>query len=140
MIDLTTPIIPYVGTGIFKLNASYDEVKSLLAEQNISYTEEILEATDVDPPWTVLVICKEGSNPQHSAIELCFAKNRLFKICLCEDFEGTLPNGICLLIGANLSKSFFEPIAELANLCRVQKRMVEFSAAVRVKACLSART
>ena len=30
MIDLTTPIIPYVGTGIFKLDASYDEVKALL--------------------------------------------------------------------------------------------------------------
>ena len=53
-----------------------------------------MEATDVDPPWTVIVICKEGSNPQHSAVELCFAKNRLFKICLCEDFEGSLPNGI----------------------------------------------
>ena len=94
MIDFTTPIIPYVGTGIFKLNASYDEVKALLQENNISYKEEIWEATDVDPPWTVLVICKEGSNPQYSAVELFFAKNQLFKICLCEDFEGSLPNGI----------------------------------------------
>ena len=25
---------------------------------------------------------------------LYFAKNQLFKICLCEDFEGKLPNGI----------------------------------------------
>ena len=94
MIDLTTPIIPYVGTGIFKLDSSYEEVKVLLQENNISYEEEIWEKTDVDPPWTVLVICKEGSNPKYSAIELFFAKNRLFKICLCEDFEGTLPNGI----------------------------------------------
>ena len=94
MIDLTTPIIPYEGTGIFKLDSSYDEVKSLLAEHNISYKEEIWEATDADPPWTVIVICKEGSNPQHSAVELCFVKNQLFKICLCEDFEGSLPNGI----------------------------------------------
>ena len=94
MIDLTTPIIPYVGTGIFKLDSSYDEVKSLLQEQKISYEEEIWKKTGEFFPWNVLIICKEGSNPQHSAVELCFAKNRLFKICLCEDFEGSLPNGI----------------------------------------------
>ena len=61
MIDLTTPIIPYEGTGIFKLDSSYDEIKSLLSEHNISYKEEIWEATDVDPPWTVIVICKEDN-------------------------------------------------------------------------------
>ena len=94
MIDLTTPIIPYVGTGIFKLDSSYNEVKVLLHENNISYAEEIWKKTGDYYPWTVLVIYKEGSNPQHSAVELFFAKNRLFKICLCEDFEGTLPNGI----------------------------------------------
>ena len=94
MIDLTTPIIPYEGTGIFKLDDSYDEVKALLQENNISYAEEIWKKTGDYYPWTVLVIYKEGSNPQHSAVELCFAKNRLFKICLCEDFEGSLPNGI----------------------------------------------
>lgn len=94
MIDLTTPIIPYVGTGIFKLDASYDEVKALLQENNISYTEEIWKKTGDFCPWTVLVICKEGSPEEYSAVELFFAKNRLFKICLCEDFEGTLPNGI----------------------------------------------
>ena len=94
MIDLTTPIIPYVGTGIFKLDSSYEEVKAFLQENNISYEEEIWKKTGDFCPWTVLVICKEGSNPKYSAIELFFAKNRLFKICLCEDFEGTLPNGI----------------------------------------------
>lgn len=94
MIDLTTPIIPYVGTGIFKLDSSYDKVKILLQEHNVSYTEEIWKKTGDFCPWTVIVICKEGSNPQYSAVELFFAKNRLFKICLCEDFEGTLPNGI----------------------------------------------
>ena len=43
MIDLTTPIIPYEGTGIFKLDSSYDEVKALLKENNILYEEEIWE-------------------------------------------------------------------------------------------------
>ena len=58
MIDLTTPIIPYVGTGIFKLDSSYDEIKSLLQEQKISYEEEIWKKTGEFFPWTVLVICK----------------------------------------------------------------------------------
>ena len=94
MIDLTTPIIPYEGTGIFKLDASYDAIKALLQEHNISYTEEIWNKTGDFCPWTVLVICKDESPEEYSAVELFFAKKRLFKICLCEDFEGTLPNGI----------------------------------------------
>lgn len=93
MINLTTPIIPYQGTGIFKLDSTYDEVKELLKKYDVPYEEEITTATD-DPSWTTIVITKEGSPKQYSAIELVFAKNRLFKICLCENFEGTLPNGI----------------------------------------------
>ena len=94
MIDLTTPIIPYEGTGIFKLDSSYDEIKYFLSKHNISYEEEIWKKTGDFCPWTVIVICKEGSPKEYSAVELFFAKNRLFKICFCEDFEGTLPNGI----------------------------------------------
>ncbi len=92
MIDLTTPIIPYVGTGIFKLDSSYNEIKSLLAEHNISYKEEIWEATDVDPPWHIIGISRVGE--EYDALSLTFAKNRLFRICLYEDFYGKLPNGI----------------------------------------------
>ena len=92
MIDLTTPIIPYEGTGIFKLDASYDEVKALLQELNISYKEEILEATDIDPPWYIIGISKDGE--KNDVIRITFAKNRLFRICLCEGFDGKLPNGI----------------------------------------------
>ena len=94
MIDFTTPITPYEGTGIFKLDSSYDDVKTLLEENNISYEEEVEAATDIDPPLTTIVICKDGSPKQYSAIELYFAKKRLYKICLCEDFKGSLPNGI----------------------------------------------
>lgn len=92
MIDLTTPIIPYVGTGIFKLDASYDEVKSLLAEQNISYTEEISQPNDIDPPWYIIGISKAGE--KDDVMSITFTKNRLFRICLYEGFEGKLPNGI----------------------------------------------
>lgn len=94
MLDLNTPIIPYKGTGIFQLNANYEEVKHLLKVNNIVYEEEIWNKTDPDHLWNVIVITKKDSNSQHSAIELFFAKDRLFKIGLCEDFEGSLPNGI----------------------------------------------
>lgn len=92
MIDLTTPIIPYVGTGIFKLDSSYNEIKSLLAEHDIPYDEEISQPNDIDPPWYIIGIAKDGS--EFDSIELFFVRNRLFKICLCNDFSGTLPNGI----------------------------------------------
>ena len=92
MIDLTTPIIPYKGTGIFKLDSSYDEVKALLQENNISYTEKISQPNDIDPPWYIIGISKVGE--EYDVISLTFAKNRLFRICLYEGFEGKLPNGI----------------------------------------------
>ena len=94
MVDLTTPIVPYKGTGIFQLYSKYDEVKNLLEVNHIPYEEEIWNKTDPRHLWNVLVIKKHGSTTQYSAIELFFAQNKLFRICLCEDFEGTLPNGI----------------------------------------------
>ena len=92
MIDLTTPIIPYEGTGIFKLDASYDEVKTLLTEQNILYNEGISQPNDIDPPWYIIGIHK--ADKEYDAMSITFAKNRLFRICLYEDFDGKLPNGI----------------------------------------------
>ena len=92
MIDLTTPIIPYEGTGIFKLNSSYDEIKNFLQENNISYKEEISQPNEIDPPWYIIGISKNGS--KDDVISITFAKNRLFRICLYEGFEGKLPNGI----------------------------------------------
>lgn len=88
MIDLTTPIVPYKGTGIFELNASCDEIKAHLENLNAAYDESTLAANDTDPPWTILDI---GGN-----FELFFAKNRLFKIILKGNFTGSLPNGINL--------------------------------------------
>ena len=93
MIDLTTPIIPYEGTGIFKLNSSYNEIINLLKENDISYEIEVSN-NYTGQAWTTIVICKKGRPKEYSAIELVFAKNKLFKICLCEDFDGFLPNGI----------------------------------------------
>ena len=90
MIDLTTPIIPYVGTGLFKLNSSPDEVKALLKEHGMTYDEEINvnRYNPKDPPWIIVEI--------DNVMELFFAKNRLFKIVLKGNFSGNLPNGINL--------------------------------------------
>ena len=92
MIDLTTPIIPYKGTGIFKLDASRDDIKAQLESENISYTEKISQPNDVDPPWYIIGISK--ADEKDEVISITFAKNRLFRICLYEGFEGKLPNGI----------------------------------------------
>ena len=90
MIDLTTPIIPYVGTGIFKLDSSPDEIKTLLKEYCVLYNEEINanRYNPKDPPWIIVEI--------DNVMELFFAKNRLFKIVLKGNFSGNLPNGINL--------------------------------------------
>ena len=90
MIDLTTPIIPYVGTGLFKLNSSPDEVKALLKEHGMTYDEEIMvnRYNPKDPPWIIIEI--------ENVMEFFFAKDRLFKIILKGKFRGNLPNGINL--------------------------------------------
>lgn len=92
MLDLNSKIIPYEGTGIFKLNSEYNQVKKMLENQNIPYNEKISKPNDVDPQWNIIKIYKDGS--EYEAVGLFFAKDRLFKINLCEDFEGILPNGI----------------------------------------------
>ena len=43
MLDLTTPIIPYKGTGIFELYADYNDVVARMQVNNISYDEEVQE-------------------------------------------------------------------------------------------------
>ena len=93
MIDLTTPIIPYKGTGIFALNENYATVKNKLIENKIKYREKIL------PPdgesvleLTIIDVLKYGY--KYEVAQLFFAKDKLFKICLWEDFQGKLPNGI----------------------------------------------
>ncbi|MBR1646621.1 MAG: hypothetical protein IJ685_07570 [Selenomonadaceae bacterium] len=90
MIDLATSIMPYVGTGIFKLDSSPDEIKTLLKEYGVLYNEEINvnRYNPKDPPWIIVEI--------DNVMELFFAKNRLFKIVLKGIFSGNLPNGINL--------------------------------------------
>ena len=92
MIDLTTQIIPYKGTGNFIFDYSYDIIKKYLESMRIPYNEEIIAPTDIDPAWHIISISKKSS--KYNAVQFFFTKNKLFKICLCEDFEGSLSNGI----------------------------------------------
>ena len=88
MIDLTTQIIPYEGTGIFKFSESYETIKSKLNELKIPYSEEIWDGTGYEIQWTVITV--------EESVRLFFAKNKLFKIILQNNFKGSLPNSINL--------------------------------------------
>lgn len=102
MLDLTTTIIPYEGTGIFKLNAHYNDFKKLLEVEKISYDEEVRKYNDKDPQWNILWIYdNDGKN---EVMEFFFAKGRLFKIILKGSFKGNLPNGINLDITIDAAK------------------------------------
>ncbi len=91
MIDLTTPIVPFKGTGIFELYADYRDVVARMQANCIDYKEEVWEHTYcADPPWTIITV---GNNAD---IQLFFAKDKLWKIVFQNDFKGSLPNGINL--------------------------------------------
>ena len=92
MLDLTTPIIPYKGTGIFELNADYSDIVARMQAADIEYAETVREPKNIaggNLPWTIITIGEDD-------IELYFAKGRLFRIVLLNNFKGALPNGISL--------------------------------------------
>ena len=92
MLDLTTPIIPYKGTGIFELNADYSDIVARMQAADIDYDEEVRNPANIaggNLPWTIITIGDDD-------IELFFAKGRLFRIVLLNNFKGELPNGISL--------------------------------------------
>ena len=91
MIDLTAPIIPYRGVGFFNLRDGYQKVKAELKAQNIRHNDQLQKFGETY--WRIINIFKTPVS-EYEAMTLFFAKDQLFKICLCEDFAGTLPNGI----------------------------------------------
>ena len=92
VLDLTTPIIPFKGTGIFELDADYSDVIARMQAAGIDCDEEVRRPENIGAgalPWTILIIGDDD-------IELYFAKGRLFRIVLLNNFKGALPNGISL--------------------------------------------
>ncbi|MBR5387601.1 MAG: hypothetical protein IKS48_11480 [Eubacterium sp.] len=90
-------IVPFKGIGEIGFNLSYDETKDLLKRYGIKYTVDVWDNKGCDPevPWSIIRIGKD--------ISLFFAKGKMFKILLEDDYTGSLENGIC--IGTSITKA-----------------------------------
>ena len=94
MIRVDDPIIPYEGVGQIKLYSNPSDVIDYLEKTDTPYIMEKWslenEGVKEDPdPWTIIDI--------KNIMRLFFASNnKLFKIALCQDYKGALPNGISL--------------------------------------------
>lgn len=81
-------IQPFIGIGSYKLMSSMQDLKSILNDQGVSYTEENWpndECTN-SVPWNII---RTGTG-----LNFFFAKDKLFKIYVEDGFDGCLPNGI----------------------------------------------
>lgn len=81
-------IVPFKGVGKFKLYSSVAEVKKILDEEKISYSENIIDnkiCTNPEP-WIELDVT--------DTILFWFVKDRLFQIWIEKGFMGCLPNGL----------------------------------------------
>ena len=82
-------ITPFTGIDEFLLYQSVDETTSLLDKNKDPYTKEIWpnEESTNPVPWTII--------RSESGMNFFFAKDKLFKIYVTPEFQGSLPNGIC---------------------------------------------
>lgn len=81
-------IIPFIGTNEFKLKSNYNEVRKYLKENKISHQIELWTNKGCTPevPWNIIRV---GKN-----ISLFFAKDKMFKIYIEDEYDGELPNEI----------------------------------------------
>lgn len=97
--NINEKIVPYEGIESIKLYQNIDEVKSLLTNSSIQYREEIWqsESETIPNPWNVIII--------DNCLSMFFAANKkLFKIVFWNDYNGSLPNGICTGMEINKAK------------------------------------
>lgn len=89
--------IPFQGYGDFLLYQSTEEAKRIIKNNGFGYSVEVWDNKEcTNPvPWTIIRI--------EDKIHLFFAKDKLFKIYLCNECEAQLPNGI--YIGMNLDEA-----------------------------------
>jgi hypothetical protein len=85
---MNMPIIPFTGYGEFRLYQSIEDAKAIIKSNRMHYVMELWDNDDcTNPvPWTIIRAEKN--------IHLFFANNKLFKIYLCDNCSGVLPNGI----------------------------------------------
>lgn len=90
-------IKPYVGLDFLKLYSNLEDVKSDLILKQINFEELIYDNSDCDVKynWHVLVV--------DDSVSLFFSEGnfKLFKICISNDCEAKLPNGIRLGMNMN---------------------------------------
>lgn len=90
-------IKPFIGVDNYKLLSSEQDIVELLKTENVSFEKEIWsnEECTVKVPWTIL--------RANNSMSFFFAKDKLFKIFMQNDFNGSLSNGIT--IGTNIEEA-----------------------------------
>lgn len=83
-------INPFIGVGQFTLLSSEREVKDILNQIDISFSEELWDNSEctVKVPWKII--------RADNSMSFFFAKDKLFKIYMEEGFNGSLQNGIAI--------------------------------------------
>ena len=97
MFDLKAPIVPFEGIGELKLNATYEETVKALQASETYFQEECWEdyTGESDEPLKIIVV------PDYMMLN--FTKDKLTKISALHDYQGKLPNDIC--VGMDLEKA-----------------------------------
>lgn len=91
MIDIHANITPFVGVNDFSLYTSYDELKTKIKGGKIRHNDQIKRIEQ--KAWGKMDIFQDNKS-KYEVISLHFAKDKLVKITLWEEFAGKLPNGI----------------------------------------------
>lgn len=81
-------LIPFKGVGKHQFYQTIEDTISMLQEDGDSFVTEIWSNEDASNPvpWTIIRTA--------SGMNMFFAKNKLFKIYVNDNFSGKLPNGI----------------------------------------------
>lgn len=87
---LNSKIEPFIGVGDFKLYMTVEEAKAIIRKLKAKFSTELWSNKGCSPnvPWLIIRV--------ENSINLFFAKNRLFKIYVENDFVGKMDNGICI--------------------------------------------
>ena len=97
-------ITPYEGMESISLRMSYEDTKSVLKEKGIVYRVEVWENKGCDPevPWKIIQVEK--------GIRFFYAKDKMFKMCFEDGYEGRMANGIYLGIPLENAKKLDETL------------------------------
>lgn len=92
---LNERIKPYSGIGNITFRMSYDETREYLKANSIKYSVDLWDNKGCDPevPWKIIRI--------DDCISLFYAKGKMFKICLENNYTGLLENGIRIGMSIN---------------------------------------